>query len=72
MQERNLRVLEFTKIRAMLKEHAVSELGRERIDQLVPSADAETVRKWQQETDEAGIHKSRKTVQQHLWHLPVL
>ncbi len=54
MQERNLRVLEFTKIRAMLAERAVSELGRERIDALVPSSDPETVRKWQQETDEAS------------------
>jgi len=55
MQERNLRVLEFTKIRSMLAEHAVSELGKERISQLVPSSDAETVMKWQQETDEASI-----------------
>jgi len=55
MQERNLRVLEFTKIRAMLAEHAVSELGKERIAQLVPSSDAEEVMKWQQETDEASI-----------------
>ncbi|MBQ2956162.1 MAG: endonuclease MutS2 [Clostridia bacterium] len=55
MQERNLRVLEFTKIRAMLKELAVSELGKERIEALSPSSDPETVRKWQQETDEASI-----------------
>ena len=54
MQERNLRVLEFTKIRAMLAERALSELGKERINALVPSSDAETVYKWQQQTDEAS------------------
>ena len=54
MQERNLRVLEFTKIRAMLAERAVSELGKERIQELTPSSDPETVMKWQQETDEAS------------------
>ena len=43
MQERDLRVLEFTKIRTMLAEHAVSELGRERIEALIPSSDADTV-----------------------------
>ncbi len=55
MQERNLRVLEFTKIRAMLAEKAVSDMGRERIDALIPSSDVETVLRWQQETDEASI-----------------
>ncbi len=54
MQERNLRVLEFTKIRAMLAELAVSDLGREKIGALTPSSDPETVMKWQQETDEAS------------------
>jgi DNA mismatch repair protein MutS2 len=54
MQERNLRVLEFTKIREMLAALAVSELGRERIGALVPSSDASTVLRWQQETDEAS------------------
>ncbi len=54
MQERNLRVLEFTKIRAMLAERAVSELGKERIGNLTPSSDPETVYRWQQETDEAS------------------
>lgn len=55
MQERNLRVLEFTKIRSLLAERALSDMGRERIEQLVPSSDAETVYKWQQQTDEASM-----------------
>ncbi|NLG24405.1 MAG: endonuclease MutS2, partial [Clostridiales bacterium] len=55
MRERNLRVLEFLKIRDMLKEYAVSELGRERVDQLEPSSDLNVVRRWQQETEEAGV-----------------
>lgn len=38
----------------MLGEHAVSELGREKIDRLTPSSDAETVLQWQQETEEAS------------------
>jgi DNA mismatch repair protein MutS2 len=54
MQERNLRVLEFTKIRERLSEMAVSAMGRERISQLVPSSRIDEVRTWQQETEEAG------------------
>lgn len=54
MQERNLRVLEFTKIRERLSEMAVSAMGRERISQLVPSSRIDEVRAWQQETEEAG------------------
>lgn len=54
MQERNLRILEFTKIRERLSEMAVSAMGRERISQLVPSSRIDEVRAWQQETEEAG------------------
>ncbi len=54
MQERNLRVLEFTKIRERLSEMAVSAMGKARIGGLVPSSRIEEVRAWQQETEEAG------------------
>ena len=54
MNERNLRVLEFPKILEMLSELAVTEPGREAARQLTPSGDADTVRRWQAETEEAS------------------
>ncbi|MGI6174260.1 MAG: endonuclease MutS2 [Christensenellales bacterium] len=54
MQERDLRVLEFTKIRAQLQALAVSEAGRERIALLEPSSDAATVVTLQRQTEEAN------------------
>ena len=54
MNERNLRVLEFPKILEMLAALAVTEMGREAARALVPSGDADTVRRWQSETEEAG------------------
>ncbi len=55
MQERTLRVLEFTKIREMLKGLAVSTLGAEKCAALSPSCDPAQVHLWQQETEEALI-----------------
>ena len=54
MRERNLRVLEFTKIREMLKEYAGTEIGMERIDALMPSGDIQIVEKYQAQTEEAN------------------
>lgn len=54
MNERNLRVLEFPKILEMLSAQAVTDPGREAARALEPSGDADTVRRWQQETEEAG------------------
>src|SRR3954468_15137761 len=54
MQERALKVLEFTKVREQLLEQAVSSLGRDRINNLVPSTDFEEVVRLQKETDEAA------------------
>ncbi len=54
MNERNLRVLEFPKILEMLSALAVTEPGREAARQLTPSGDADTVRRWQAETEEAS------------------
>ena len=54
MRERNLRVLEFTKIRDMLAALAISDMGRERIQALEPSSDPAEVRDLQQQTEEAG------------------
>jgi DNA mismatch repair protein MutS2 len=54
MQERVLKVLEFTKVREQLLEHAASSLGKEKIKNMVPSPDFETVVKLQAETDEAA------------------
>lgn len=54
MQDRVLKVLEFTKVREQLLEHAASSLGKEKIKNLVPSTDFEEVVKLQAETDEAA------------------
>ena len=54
MNERNLRVLEFPKIREMMAALAVTELGREACRALVPSSDADEVRRRQAETEEAA------------------
>ncbi len=54
MRERNLRVLEFTKIRDQLAALCLSETGRERARALMPSGDEKTVRMWQSQTSEAG------------------
>lgn len=54
MQERTLKVLEFTKVREQLLEHAASSLGIDKIKQLVPSTDFDEVVKLQAETDEAA------------------
>ena len=54
MQERNLRVLEFPKILAMLAELTVTEPGRELAAALTPSSDADEVRKLQAQTEESG------------------
>lgn len=53
MQERTLKVLEFTKVRGQLIEHAASSLGIDKLKRLVPSTDFEEVVKLQAETDEA-------------------
>ncbi|MBO4884915.1 MAG: endonuclease MutS2 [Clostridia bacterium] len=54
MRERNLRVLEFTKIRDMLAAFAISDMGKERVLALEPSSDPNEVRQLQQQTEEAG------------------
>ncbi|SDM25124.1 endonuclease MutS2 [Bacillus sp. OK048] len=54
MQERSLKVLEFTKVRDQLIEHASSSLGIDRVKRLVPSTDFDEVVKLQAETDEAS------------------
>ena len=54
MNERNLRVLEFPKIRQKMAGFAISEMGRERALMLAPTGDAALVRRRQAETEEAG------------------
>jgi DNA mismatch repair protein MutS2 len=54
MQEKALKVLEFTKVKEQLLEHASSSLGIEKIKQLVPSTDFAEVVKLQAEADEAS------------------
>ena len=53
MNERSLRVLEFTKIRAQLAQCCVSDMGRALCDALTPSNRLEDVLRMQQETEEA-------------------
>ncbi len=55
MQERNLRVLEYTKILEQLSAYAISDAGKQRCLQLVPSSDPGTVRMLQQQTEQASM-----------------
>ena len=48
MNERSLRVLEFTKIRAQLAQYCVSDMGRALCDALTPSNRLEDVLRMQQ------------------------
>ena len=54
MNERNLRVLEFPKILEMLASLVVTDLGREAARALCPSGEADIVRRWQAQTEEAS------------------
>ena len=54
MQERNLRVLDFPKIREMLAEHVITDMGREACLSLEPSSDPERVKYLQEQTEEAN------------------
>ena len=51
MLERTLRVLEFNKIKDMMKPLALSDAGRELIEKLEPTSDLATAQLWQQETE---------------------
>ncbi|MBD8068909.1 endonuclease MutS2 [Bacillus sp. PS06] len=53
MQQRVLNVLEFNKVKEQLSKHVASSLGRERVEQLLPSTDYEEVLLLQEQTDEA-------------------
>ena len=55
MKERTLRVLEFTKIRDMLTEKALTPLGAEKCQALVPSTNFQEISEWQEETEEALV-----------------
>ena len=54
MQERNLRVLDFPRIREMLAQHVVTDMGREACLMLEPSSDPERVKYLQDQTEEAN------------------
>ena len=55
MKERTLRVLEFTKIRDRLASKAMTEMGRERCEALVPSSNITEIQRMQAETEEATV-----------------
>ncbi len=55
MTERTLRVLEFTRVREMLAEGALTELGAEKCRALVPYTDLPDVEEAQAETEEAAV-----------------
>ena len=55
MQQRTLRVLEFTKIREELASLALTPMGAERCRALEPSHDLTEAQTWQRETEEAVV-----------------
>ncbi|MGI5898814.1 MAG: endonuclease MutS2 [Christensenellales bacterium] len=59
MQERSLRVLEFNKIKGILVEYAVSSMGREICEGLVPSKSLKEIQKMLEETEETNVLLTR-------------
>ena len=55
MKERTLRVLEFTKIRDRLASKAMTDMGRERCEALVPSSNITEIQRMQAETEETTV-----------------
>ena len=55
ISERTMRVLEFTRIREMLAEGALTETGAQKCKELVPEDDMATVAAAQAETEEATV-----------------
>ena len=53
MNEKSLRILEYDKIKAMLRERATSDPGRELCDKLRPSVVLKNIETAQQETSDA-------------------
>lgn len=53
MQQKSIHTLEFPKIQKMLSDLVSSGMGQAKIDEMFPSADFETVFRWQKETSEA-------------------
>ncbi|WP_077619016.1 endonuclease MutS2 [Bacillus sinesaloumensis] len=54
MQPRVLKVLEFDKVKEQLKQHVSSSLGREKVDNMIPSTNVDEVIYLQEQTDEAA------------------
>ncbi|MEI5905564.1 endonuclease MutS2 [Bacillus spongiae] len=54
MNKKVLRTLEFDKVKEQLLAFASSSLGKEKVENLLPSSSLEEVQKWQAETDEAA------------------
>ena len=53
MNQTAMKLLEFDKIREMLKERALSDLAKEKIDSLEPSLQPKQIENWLRETTEA-------------------
>lgn len=60
MKEKAFVSLEFDKIKDILKEYAITYLGRQKISDLLPSTEIEIVQKWQEETSVATSLLLRK------------
>lgn len=57
--KREIRLLEFNKIRQLLAEQCLTPLGRELAEDLVPALDVNLCRRWQNETTEAASLMTR-------------
>jgi len=60
MNEKVFKTLEFDKILAMLKDRAVSPMGKEEAENLRPSTELYEINKWQNETSDAAAMIMRK------------
>lgn len=63
--ERVIRVLEYEKMKRQLQEHVSSSLGKQKVNQLLPSVELDEVKRWQNETAEGA------TVRRLKGHVPL-
>ena len=62
MMEREIRLLEFDKIRSILSQGTITPMGRELAEDVTPTADLSLALRWQRETTEAVSLLTRHAV----------
>ena len=70
MRQKTLDVLEFDKIKSFVANEAISDLGREKVAEMYPATDFETVEFQINETDEISQIYNKRSNQSSTVHSP--